>query len=134
MRRGGVLAELRVGLLELTDFAVGAPQRITGACVAEVRIAVLLKTEVEIEAARQLVGERLVVDKAVCVCRADGPFVEAHRVEVAALDACDLGSDQGVLVGECRWTTFGPTPNLIAVRLKLFTMRRRVCFTPIGIS
>jgi len=33
----------------------------------------------------KLVGERLVVDKAVCLCRKDGLFVEVHGIERAAI-------------------------------------------------
>ena len=54
----------------------------------------LLETARRVEARGELVGERLVVDKAVCARRADGLFVKALGVELAAFDACDLGADQ----------------------------------------
>ena len=47
-----------------------------------------------VEARGQLVSERLVVNKAVGTGRADGSFVEAHRLDIAAVDARDLGAHQ----------------------------------------
>ena len=47
-----------------------------------------------VEARGELVGERLVVDKAVCAGRADGLFVEALGIELAAFDPGDLRADQ----------------------------------------
>ena len=40
------------------------------------------------------IGERLIVDKAAFVCRADGLFVKMLGVELAAFDACDLSTYQ----------------------------------------
>ena len=54
----------------------------------------LLEAARRVEARGQFVGERLVVDKAVCAGRADGLFVEPLGVELAAFDACDLRADQ----------------------------------------
>jgi hypothetical protein len=45
------------------------------------------KTTRRVEARGQLVGERLIVDKAVCAGRADGLFVEALGIEFSALKA-----------------------------------------------
>ena len=50
----------------------------------------LLETACRVEARGELVGERLIVDKAVCARRADGLFVEVLGIELAAFDACDL--------------------------------------------
>ena len=47
-----------------------------------------------VEARGEFVGERLIVDKPVCVCRADGPFVEMLGIELPAFDACYLRADQ----------------------------------------
>ena len=54
----------------------------------------LLETACRVEAPGELVSEGFIVDKAVCVRRADGLLVEAHGIEVAALNSRDLGADQ----------------------------------------
>src|SRR5882724_2008933 len=54
----------------------------------------LLETTCRVEARGEFVGERLIVDKAVCVCRADGLFVQMLGIELPALDACDLRAHQ----------------------------------------
>ena len=60
----------------------------------------LLEAARRVEARGQFVGERLVVDKAVGAGRADGLFVEAHRLKIAAFDAGDLRAHQGGAVLE----------------------------------
>jgi hypothetical protein len=60
---------------ELPHFAVGTPDGVAGTRVAQVGVAVGLETTVEIEAARQLVGECLVLNEAVLACRPDSPLV-----------------------------------------------------------
>jgi hypothetical protein len=52
----------------------------------------LLETACCVEARGELVGESLIMDKAVCVGRADGLFVKAFGIELATLDASDLGA------------------------------------------
>ena len=54
----------------------------------------LLETACRVEARGEFVGERLIVDKAVRVCRADGLFVKMLGIELAAFDACDLRAHQ----------------------------------------
>jgi len=54
----------------------------------------LLETTCRVEARGEFVGERLIVDKAVCACRADGLFVKVHGIERAAFDPGDLRPDQ----------------------------------------
>src|SRR3984957_272896 len=52
------------------------------------------KTARRVEARGQLLGKRRIVDKAVCAGRADGLFVAALGIELAASNACDLGAHQ----------------------------------------
>src|ERR1700694_2651117 len=54
----------------------------------------LFESTGRVEARGQFVGERLIVNKAVGAGRADGLFVEAHRVTIAAVDSSNLGADQ----------------------------------------
>src|SRR5271165_2581545 len=54
----------------------------------------LLETTRRVEARGELVGKRLIVNKAVCVCRVDGLFVKMLSVEHAAFYSCDLRAHQ----------------------------------------
>ena len=75
-----------------------------------------LKAARRVEAGGEFVGERLVVNKAVCVGRADGLFVEALGVERAALEAGDLRADQRGAVLEILRAVRGPHLELAVVR------------------
>ena len=84
--------------------------------VSHVRMGDRFKTARRVEARGQLVGERLIVDKAVCAGRADGLFVEALGIGFAALNACNLRSDQRGAVLEILRTIFCPYFQLSVVR------------------
>src|SRR5207244_5739432 len=68
-----------------------------------------------VEARGQLIGDRLIMDKAACVRRADGPIVETHRIELAAFDARDLRADERGAVGEVLRAVLGPLLELAVV-------------------
>src|SRR5258706_11105760 len=70
------MSEIRIELIDLPRLAVGAPERIARPRVAEVRRAGRLEPVLQIEAAGQFVGQRLVVDEAIGARGVDGPFVE----------------------------------------------------------
>src|SRR5262250_1459161 len=53
-----------------------------------------LLTTVRVEARGQLVGERLVVDEAIGLRRAEGPVVEVDRLERTVFQPRDLCADQ----------------------------------------
>ena len=75
----------------------------------------MLEAPVEIESARPLVGQRLVVNEAVVAGRADGRLVEAHRLQLAALDAGDLRADQGGAIGEILGAVGRPGRQLLVM-------------------
>ena len=84
--------------------------------VSYVRMRDRFKTTRRVEARGQLVGERLIVDKAVCAGRADGLFVEALGIELAALNACNLRANQRGAVFEILRAIFCPYFQLSVVR------------------
>ena len=86
--------EVRIQLVELPHLAVGAPAQIAVAGVPQIHVRDLLEAARRVEARGEFVGERLVVNEAVGARRADGLFVEALGVELAAFQAGDLGADQ----------------------------------------
>ena len=75
----------------------------------------LLKATRHVEARGNLVGKRLIVDKPVCVCRANGLFVKTLRVELAAFDACDLRAYQRFAVFEILRAMLRPVSELAMV-------------------
>src|SRR5438132_621100 len=68
--------------------------------VPQVHMRDLLEAACRVEARSEFVGERLIVDKAVCVRRADGLLVKTLGIELAALNASDLGTHQRAPVFE----------------------------------
>jgi len=78
----------------LPDLAVGTPAEVAVPGVVQIHVRDLLETTCRVEAGGEFVGERLIVDKAVCVRRVDGLFVKMLGLDFAAFDTCDLGADQ----------------------------------------
>src|SRR6202040_3616654 len=82
--------EMRERLVELTNLAIGSPAKVALTRLPQIHSRDLLEAARCVEARGQFVGERLVVDKAVGAGRTNGLFVEAHRLDIAAVDAGDL--------------------------------------------
>ena len=76
--------------VELPHLSVGPPTQIAVARMAQVDIRELVEPARPVEARGHFVGDRFVVDKAIGASRADGQFVKAHRVMLAALDTSNL--------------------------------------------
>src|SRR5215831_18812159 len=75
-----VVPQSRIELIELPHLSVGSPSKIALPRVSEVEMRNLLEAARRIKAGGQLVGERLVMNKAVCACRRDGALVKAHSI------------------------------------------------------
>src|SRR5215471_5990394 len=96
-RRSGNLAflpELRIQLVELLHFAIGSPTYIAMPRVPQVRARDLIEATSHVEARGDFVGDRLIVDKSVFVCRADCLLVEALSIQQVTFNTCDLRADQ----------------------------------------
>src|SRR5712671_3595440 len=113
--RDWCVAEMRMKLFELPNLAIGSPTQIAVAGVLQIHTGNLLKATRRVEAGSEFIGERLIVNKAVGAGRADGLFEEAHRVNIAAVDASYLGADQRGAVLEIVRAIFGPEPELPVV-------------------
>src|SRR6202011_611493 len=98
------------------------PVKITVPGVPQVSMRDLLETACRVEAPGELVSEGYIVDKAVCVRRADGLLVEAHGIEVAALNSRELGSDQCGAVLEILRTILRPYFELSMMFSQSFKM------------
>ena len=62
-------------MVQLRHFAVGSPTLIAIPGFEQIRVCELLEATCCVESRGELVGDRLIVDKAVVVRRADGLFV-----------------------------------------------------------
>ena len=102
--------------IKLPHLAIGSPAEIAVAGILQIHAGNLLKAARSIEAGSELVGERLVVNKAVGAGRANGLFVEAHRVDVSPLEASKLGADQRGAVLEIVRAICRPELELLVVR------------------
>src|SRR5947208_9611879 len=82
--------KLSIHLIKLAHLAIGSPTQVALPGVSQVEMRDLLEAPGSVEARGEFIGERLILDKAVRVCGADGLFVKMLGIELAALDACDL--------------------------------------------
>src|SRR3954451_14538208 len=82
----------------------------------------LLEAARGVKARGQLVSERLVVDKAVCLCRTDGLFVKVHGIERAAINPGNLRANQGSAILEVFRTVLRPRFELFVVGHKSLKM------------
>src|SRR5215831_17300397 len=111
-------------LIELPHLSVGAPSQIATPRVSQVEMCDFVEATRRVKASGQLVGERLVMNKAVYACRRDGALVQLHRLERPSLDTGDLGADQ-------RCTILEVLQAILREGLKLPRMRRK-CFSMLG--
>src|SRR6201993_2969582 len=75
--------EVRIQLVELLYLPISPPTQIAVPGLKQIHTRDFIKAPRRIEACRNLVGDRLVVSKAVCTRGADGLLVEMHSIEVA---------------------------------------------------
>ena len=92
--RGLFRPKARVHLLELPHLSVGSPTQVAVASLPQVQMCNVLESTRRVEPRGELVGKRLIVNKAVCLGRVDGLLVQLFGIKHAAFDAGDLGADQ----------------------------------------
>ena len=109
-------SEVRIHRIELAHLAVRAPAQVAVPGVSQIEVRDLLEAARGVKARRQLVGERLVVDKAVCLRRTDGLFVKVHGIERAAINPGNLRTNQRGAVLEVFRASRRPDLELSVVR------------------
>src|SRR5262249_9448860 len=114
-RRPLVLPQPRMQLIELPPLSVGAPSQIAAPRVSQVEMRDLIEATRRVKAGSQLVGERLVVDKAASACRRDGALVQVHGLERAPFDAGNLSAHEGESVLKVFWAVLRPYSKLSLV-------------------
>ena len=77
-----------MGLLELPDFAVGAPAQIAVPGVAQIGMRDRFKAACSIEPCGEFVGDALVLDEPVLTRQPNGLFVETLGFQFSAFEAC----------------------------------------------
>src|SRR5262249_14949857 len=106
----------------------GSPARVTVARLAQIDSGKIFQAPRRVKAGSQLVGERLVVDEAVCACRRDGALVKGHCVLLPALDARKLRRGQCGAAAECDGRIFAERSELRKVRRELLAHLRSCGF------
>ena len=99
---------IQVELVELPNLPVGSPAQVAVAGVAQIQLRDLLETALGVESGGNLVGERLVVNKAIGAGGADGQLIESLGIELALFDARDFGAHQGCAGLEIRRAVLRP--------------------------
>src|SRR5258708_30279445 len=102
--------------IHLTNLAVGAPTKVAGPGIAQIRIGNRLKPSSSVESRGHLMGQALILNEAVLASRLYGLFVEAFRVQLSPFEAGDLSRHQRMLIGKGGWIDFGPLAQLFPVR------------------
>src|SRR5947208_15572361 len=87
-------------LIELPDLSIGSPTEIAVARLSQEGTGYGVEATSVVEASRELIRNRLVVDEAVQASRADGQFVELLGLERASFDAGHLPADEGASITE----------------------------------
>src|ERR1700740_734875 len=118
---------MRMKLFELPHLSISSPAEIAVARIPQIDMRKPFEPTRRVEARGQFVGERLVVDKAVCACRADGLFVKVHGIERRALDPGDSRPDQCGAVLEILRTICRPHLELSVVRDQSLDMPGPLC-------
>jgi hypothetical protein len=109
------VGEIGILRFELPDLSVGAPAAITVMGIAQIRSRDRLEAPRSVETSRQLVGERLVLNKLVLACRLDSRFVEALGIQLSAFYAGDFRVDQQRAVLEILRTVLSPFRKLFVM-------------------
>src|ERR1700722_5177341 len=115
-RRRFFLPEMWIHFIELPDLAIGSPAQIAVAGILQIHPGNLPEATRGIEAGSKFVGDRLLMNKAVAMGRADGLFVKAHRIDVSTLEAGKLGADQRGTVLEIVRAICRPDLELLVMR------------------
>src|SRR5262245_8896578 len=102
------IPEVRIQLIELAHLAVGSPTQIAVPGAPQIRMGDFLETTRRVEARGEVIGKRLIVDKAVCLCREDRLFVKMLSVDCAAFYSCDFRAHQCGPVFEVLWAILRP--------------------------
>src|SRR5262245_20128889 len=106
-------------LIQLPHLAVGSPTQIAGPGLPQIGVCDSREAASRVEASRKLVGDRLVVDKAVGTRGRDGALVEVHGIERPSFDTGNLSADQRSTVLEVLRAVRRP-----ALKLSLVTLKR----------
>src|SRR5215831_1346819 len=82
----------------------------------------LVKASCRVEAGSNLVGNRLIVDESMHVCRADGLFIKAFGVDHAAFNPGNLGANERCPIFEILRAMLRPDLELSVVRSQRLQM------------
>ena len=108
-------SDLRIELLELSNLCIRAPAAIARAGIPQVGRRNLLEAALRVKASGPLVGDRLIVDKALGVRRTHGFLIEVLSFEHAAFNPGDFRTNDRRAVLKSHGVMFGPHFELLVV-------------------
>src|SRR5882757_4690088 len=73
--------QLGISQVHLTDLAVGAPTKVAGPGILQIRITKSLKPSRDVESCGHLLRQAFVLDEAILARRLNGLLIQVHRVE-----------------------------------------------------
>src|SRR5262249_33877431 len=114
-RRALILAQPRMKLIELPHLAIGPPTQIAVAGILQVHPSDLLEATGRVEAGGELIGQRLIVNKAAGASRADGLLVEPLGIEYPAFNPRHLRAHEGESILEVVRAVLRPYSKLSPV-------------------
>ena len=116
------LAQARVAFVELLYFSVGSPTVVAVPRIPEIGVGERLEAARRVKARGDLIGERLIMDKAVRAGRTDRLFVQALCIQLSAFDARNLRPHQRGAVFEILRAMFRPYLELFVVNSESIEM------------
>jgi len=134
--------QTRMKPIKLPHLAIGSPAEIAVAGILQIHAGNLLEAARRIEAGSELIGERLVVNEAVCAGRANGLFVEAlgigapgpraaqSRRPPARRDSRNYPGNSAAQSWSCSWMRSEGVQVLLLVRWRGVRRMRRGTSAP----
>src|SRR5580698_3745396 len=124
-----------IQMVQLGYFAISPPTMIAIPSFEQVRVRELLETTCCVESRGNLVGNRFIVNKTVCVRRADRLFIEGFGIYHPVFDSRDFGADQCGAVFKILCATLRPHFEHLVVcreRVKMFPLLIMLSTLPTG--
>src|SRR5580658_7096004 len=102
-------------MVQLRYFAISPPTLIAIPGFEQVCVCELLETTCRVESRGNFVGNRFIMNKTVCMRRADRLFIEGFGIEHPVFDSRDFGADQCGAVFKILRASLRPYPELFVV-------------------
>ncbi len=114
-----MFAQERVRRFELAHLSVRTQPKVAVSRILQIGSRDRLKAAPRVKVGSQLLGQRLVLNEAVFLCRINGAFIELFRLEMTAFDAGQLRRHQELPILKVLGAGLRPEFQLLQVRSKI---------------